>query len=101
VEGARAFLARHGARTIVLARFVPVVRTFTSVLAGAARMDFRRFALYSVIGGIAWTLGVTLLGYWLGQVALVRAHVELFIVGVVVLSLVPVAVVGVRRRRAA
>lgn len=101
VEGAQAFLARHGARTVVLARFVPVVRTFTSVLAGAARMDFRRFALYSVIGGIAWTVGVTLLGYWLGQVALVRAHVELFIVGVVVLSLVPVAVAGVRRRRAA
>ena len=90
----------NGARTIVLARFVPVVRTFATVMAGVARMDFRRFALYSLVGGVAWTTSVTLLGYWLGQVALVRDHVELFIVGVVVLSLVPVALEARRSRRA-
>lgn len=101
VERARTFFHRNGARTVVLARFVPVVRTFATVMAGASRMDFRRFALYSVIGGIAWTVGVTLLGFWLGQVALVRNHVELFIVGVVVLSFVPIAVEGLRNRRAA
>jgi membrane-associated protein len=101
VDRARAFFARNGARTVILARFVPVVRTFATVMAGAARMDFRRFAVYSLIGGLAWTTSVPLLGYWLGQVAVVRTHVELFIVGVVVLSLVPVAMAGLRRRQAA
>ena len=101
VRRARGFFDRNGARAIVLARFVPVVRTITTVMAGASRMDFRRFALYSLVGGIAWTVGVTLLGFWLGQVAVVRDHVELFVVGVVVLSLVPVAIEGLRARRAA
>jgi membrane-associated protein len=101
VVRARVFFERNGARTVILARFVPVIRTFAAVMAGAARMDFRRFAVYSFIGGIAWTTSVTLLGYWLGQVALVRNHVELFIVGIVVLSLLPVAIEGLRRRRAA
>jgi membrane-associated protein len=100
VERAREFFERNGARTIVLARFVPVVRTFATVMAGAAGMDFRRFALYSVIGGVAWTTAVTLLGYWLGQVAVVRGHVELFVLGVVALSFVPVAVEALRGRRA-
>jgi membrane-associated protein len=100
VERAREFFERNGARTIVLARFVPVVRTFATVMAGAARMDFRRFALYSVIGGVAWTTLVTLLGYWLGHVAVVRNHVELFVLGVVVLSFVPVGIEALRSRRA-
>jgi membrane-associated protein len=101
VERSREFFERNGARTIVLARFVPVVRTFATVMAGAARMDLRRFALYSLIGGVAWTTAVTLLGYWLGQVAVVRDHVELFILGIVALSLVPVAIEALRRRTAA
>jgi membrane-associated protein len=101
VDRARAFFEHNGARTVILARFVPVVRTFVTVMAGAARMDFRRFAVYSVIGGIAWTSGVTLLGYWLGEIALVRDHVELFIVGIVALSLLPVAIEALRSRQAA
>jgi membrane-associated protein len=99
VQRAESFFERNGARAVLLARFVPVVRTFSSVMAGAARMDFRRFALYSVIGGVLWAAGVTLLGYWLGQVAVVHDHVELFILGVVVLSLVPIAIEVVRNRR--
>ena len=99
VERAQEFFDRNGARTIVLARFVPVVRTLATVMAGAARMDFRRFAIYSVIGGLAWTIAVTLLGYWLGQVEVVRNHVELFVLGVVALSFIPVAIEAVRSRR--
>ena len=99
VERAGAFFDRHGNRTVLLARFVPIVRTFATVMAGASRMDLRRYALYSVIGGIAWAAGLTLLGFWLGQVAVVRDHVELFVLGVVVLSLVPVAVEALRTRR--
>ena len=101
VARSQAFFERNGARTVLLARFVPIVRTFATVMAGAARMDLRRYALYSVIGGIAWAAGVTLLGYWLGQVAVVRNHVELFILGIVALSLVPVALEALRGRRGA
>jgi membrane-associated protein len=101
VERARAFFERNGARTILLARFVPVVRTFATVMAGVARMDFRRFALHSALGGILWASGITVLGYWLGHVAVVRDHVELFILGIVALSLVPVVIEGLRGRRTA
>ena len=99
VERSRVFFERNGARTVFLARFVPIVRTFATVMAGASRMDLRRYALYSVIGGIAWAAGVTLLGYWLGQVAVVRDHVELFILGIVAVSLIPVAIEFLRARR--
>jgi membrane-associated protein len=98
VQRAQEFFDRNGARTIVLARFVPVVRTFATVMAGVARMDFRRFALYSLIGGVGWTTTVTLLGYWLGHVAVVRNHIELFILAVVAVSLVPVAAEAWRSR---
>ena len=101
VERAAAFFDRHGPRAIVLARFVPVVRTFATVIAGASRMDLRRYALYSVIGGVLWAAGLTLLGSWLGQVTVVRDHVELFVLGVVALSLVPVLVELLRHRRPA
>ena len=99
VDRSRRFFDRNGARAVLLARFVPVVRTFATVMAGASRMHFRRYALYSVIGGIAWAGGLTLVGHWLGQVALVRDHVELFVLGIVALSLVPVVVEFVRGRR--
>jgi membrane-associated protein len=99
VDRSQAFFDRNGARTIILARFVPIVRTFATVMAGAARMDLRRYALFSVIGGIAWAAGITLLGHWLGHVAVVRNHVELFVLGVVALSLVPVLIEVVRGRR--
>jgi membrane-associated protein len=99
VDRAHRFFERNGGRAIILARFVPVVRTFVTVMAGVARMNFRRFALYSLIGGLLWTVGVTLLGFWLGQVALVREHVELFVLAVVVLSFVPIAIETVLSRR--
>jgi membrane-associated protein len=100
VERSAAFFDRNGPRTVLLARFVPVVRTFATVMAGASRMDLRRYTLYSAVGGIAWTAALTLLGHWLGQVAVVRDHVELFVLGVVVVSLLPVAVEVLRSRRA-
>jgi membrane-associated protein len=81
VDRARTFFERNGARAVIRARFVPVVRTFVTVMAGGTRMDVGRFAVYSLIGGIAWTSGVTLVGYWLGQVTLVRDHVGLFTAG--------------------
>jgi membrane-associated protein len=99
VEQAHGFFQRHGARTIVLARFVPIVRTFATVMAGASRMDLRVFTLYSVIGGVAWAAGVTVLGYWLGQFAFVKANIEFMIIAIVIASILPMVVEIVRARR--
>ncbi len=99
VATTHAFFERYGARAIVLARFVPIVRTFITAVAGVAGMDFRRYALYSTVGGILWGTGVTVLGYFLGQVAFVRDNLTLMLVAVVVLSVVPIVVEIVRARR--
>ena len=97
-ERAQAFFAKHGPKAVVLARFVPVVRTFTPVVAGVARMPRVRFTVYNVAGAIAWTTGLLTVGFYLGGVPLIAAHVELFAIGMVALSLVP-AVAGLIRRR--
>jgi membrane-associated protein len=99
VEQAHAFFDKHGARTILLARFVPILRTFATVMAGASRMDFRVYAIYSVIGGIAWGSGVTALGHWLGQVDVIRHNIELFAIVIVVISVIPVGIELLRARR--
>jgi membrane-associated protein len=103
VERSHQFFERYGARTIVLARFVPIVRTFATVMAGASRMRFATYALYSVIGGLLWGAGVTLLGYYLGHIPFVqktvRPLIEPVIIGIVVLSVVPAAVELLRSRR--
>ena len=98
VDKSYAFFDRYGARAIVLARFVPIVRTFITVTAGAGGMDYRRYTTYTVIGGVLWGTGVTLLGYALGSVALVSEHIELILIGIVALSLLPVAIELVRKR---
>jgi membrane-associated protein len=93
------FFAKYGARSIVLARFVPIVRTFTPIVAGASHMHYRTFLLYNVIGGTAWGSGVTILGYFLGQVTFVKSNIELILVAIVAVSLIPIAVELLRARR--
>ena len=93
-----AFFDRYGNRAIVLARFVPIVRTFITLAAGVGRMPMRRFVTYSAIGGFLWATGVTLLGYWLGSVPLLADHIDLVLVAVVVVSLLPVIVEVLRAR---
>ncbi|MFD0577140.1 DedA family protein [Dactylosporangium darangshiense] len=95
---AQEFFDRYGPRSIVLARFVPIVRTFTPIVAGASHMQYRTFSLYNVIGGALWGTGVTLLGYFLGQVEFVKANIELILVGIVALSVVPIVVELLRAR---
>jgi membrane-associated protein len=97
---AHEFFARYGARSIVLARFVPVVRTFTPIVAGVSRMHYRTFLVYNVVGGILWGTGVTVLGALLGQIPFVKSNIELILIGIVVLSVVPIAVELLRARRA-
>src|SRR3954451_11195340 len=99
VDRSQAFFDRNGARTIVLARFVPIVRTFASVMAGAARMNFRVYAIYTVIGGVLWGAGITALGYWLGQVEFISSNIELIAVLIVVVSVIPMAIELLRARR--
>jgi len=100
VQRAQEFFDRYGARAIVLARFVPIVRTFITVMAGVSRMDYRTYLLYTVIGGLLWGTGVTVLGYFLGQVGFVRDHIELILLGIVAASVIPIAAEVGRSRRA-
>jgi membrane-associated protein len=96
---AKAFYERHGGKAIVLARFVPLVRTFTPFVAGVARMGYRRFAIYNIAGGIGWVVAMLLAGYWLGNIPLVKEHFELVVVGIVVISLLPVLIAAWRAWR--
>jgi membrane-associated protein len=93
------FFDKYGNRAIVLARFVPIVRTFITVMAGVGRMDPKRYFTYSLIGGVVWAAGVTVLGFWLGQFAFVRENIELMLILIVVLSVLPIVVELVRARR--
>jgi membrane-associated protein len=99
VAKAHAFFERYGARTILLARFVPIVRTFATVMAGASRMSFGVYAAYSVAGGILWGVGVTLLGYWLGNVDVIKNNIEVFAVLIVLISVIPMVIEYLRARR--
>ena len=90
VERAEIAFQRFGpARAIVLARFVPVLRTFMNPLAGTLRMPARDFTIWQVAGGIVWTVGLVLLGHFVGNVSVVRKHIELLVLLVVVLSVLP------------
>lgn len=100
-DKAHAFFEKHGNKAIVLARFVPVVRTFITAVAGVSRMDRRRFFTYSFIGALGWATGVTLIGYFLGQISFVRNHIDIMLILIVAVSLLPVLVEFLRHRRQA
>jgi membrane-associated protein len=99
VDKTHAFFEKYGPRAIVLGRFVPIVRTFITAIAGVGRMDPRSYFTYSVIGGVAWATGVTLLGFWLGRITFVKEHVELILIGIVLLSVLPIVIEAVKARR--
>ncbi|MBI3826231.1 MAG: VTT domain-containing protein [Candidatus Rokubacteria bacterium] len=100
VERTRRFYARHGAKTIVIARFVPIVRTFAPVVAGVGQMPYRRFVVYNVAGGIGWVASMTGAGYLLGQtIPDVGRHIHVIVGVVIVLSVLPIALELWRERR--
>jgi membrane-associated protein len=104
VERAHAFYEKHGGKAIFIARFVPIVRTYVPVIAGIAKMPYRRFALYNIAGGASWILSMSLLGYYLGDVARshgfpLERHIEKVIIVVVFLSILPGLVAWLRERR--
>jgi membrane-associated protein len=83
------FYEKHGGKTIILARFMPIVRTFAPVVAGMGRMEYRRFVSFNVFGGLLWVVSMTLIGYFLGKIPGVREHIEIVILIVVFLSILP------------
>lgn len=97
----RAFYERYGPITIVLARFVPFARTFAPAVAGIAQMNYRKFLVYNVCGGIGWVVSLTLLGYFFGQIPFVKKHIEMAILLVIFVSLLPVVVSAWTARRKA
>ena len=100
VRRTREFYARHGAKTIVIPRFVPIIRTFAPVVAGVGQMAYRRFVVYNVAGGVGWVAGMTWAGYLLGQaIPDIADHIHVVVVVVVILSVVPIVLEIVRERR--
>jgi len=105
IERSEAFFAKYGKPTIVLARFVPIVRTIATVMAGASRMNPRIYTLYSAIGGVLWVTVVTVAGYYLGQIDVIANNVDLIVIAAVIIvvlfSAVPAFAHWISRRRAA
>ncbi|WP_328412483.1 DedA family protein [Nocardia sp. NBC_00403] len=83
------FFEKHGPKTIILARFVPIVRTFMPVLAGVSKMDYRKYVAFDIVGAILWGGGVTVLGYFLGNVGVIKDHVEAIFLLIVLISVLP------------
>lgn len=99
VDKTHEFFEKYGNKAIVLARFVPIVRTFITAVAGVARMDYRKFVIYSAVGGVLWATGVTLAGYFLGNIPFVKDHIEAILLLVVLVSVLPMVVEYIRHRR--
>lgn len=91
LEEAKKFYELHGSKTIVLARFIPFVRTFAPIVAGAVQMPYPTFMIYNLLGGLLWAVGLTLLGFFLGNIPIVKSHYEYIIILIVLASIIPVA----------
>jgi len=98
IEQTNAYFERYGGRTIIIARFIPFVRTYSAVSAGVGRMNYRHFASYDVVGALLWGVGVTLLGYALGTIPFIKNNIDALLVLVVFVSVSPVAL-GLLRKR--
>jgi membrane-associated protein len=95
------FYEKHGGKTLIYAKFVPIVRTFAPFMAGVGRMQYTRFVSFNVIGGLGWVLSMTLAGFYLGSIPIIRANFEKVVLGIVFLSVAPLALHYFRARRAA
>jgi membrane-associated protein len=98
LEKTEAFYAKHGGKAIVLARFVPIVRTFAPFVAGVGTMDYRKFITYNILGGFLWTAIFTFAGYFFGNIEFVKHNFELVIIVIILLSIVPMVVEYLRGR---
>ncbi|HEU4546253.1 MAG TPA: VTT domain-containing protein [Microlunatus sp.] len=101
VDKTHVFFEKYGNRALILARFVPIVRTFVTLVAGVGRMDFRKFITYTAIGGVLWACGITILGYYLGTVPFIHDNLEAALILIVFISVIPMLVEYVLHKRRA
>lgn len=99
VERTHAFYEKHGGKTIIYARFVPIIRTFAPFVAGVGKMDYARFLTFNVFGGIGWVFSLTMLGYWLGGVPIVQKHIEKVVLLIIFVSVLPVIAEAIKAYR--
>jgi membrane-associated protein len=98
---AQAFFEKHGSKTIILARFVPIVRTFAPIVAGVGKMKYRTFVTYNVVGGVLWGIGVTAAGYFLGKrFPALKERIDILAIVIIAVSLLPVAIEFLKHRKA-
>jgi membrane-associated protein len=95
---AHRFYEQYGGKTIILARFIPIVRTFAPFVAGIGAMSYARFAIYNVIGGVAWVLSFLVAGWWFGGLAVVKKYFHLVILAIIVISILPAVIEYLRSR---
>lgn len=98
LQSAQRFVTKHGTKAVILARFVPLARTFVPVVAGVGSMNYRLFATYNLVGAAAWVGLLTVAGFFLGGIPLIAAHVELITIGIVAFSMVPAGAALLRQR---
>lgn len=99
VDKTHEFFEKYGARAVILARFVPIVRTFITAIAGVGKMDFRKYAIYSTIGGVLWAGVITLAGYYLGNFTIIKDNIEIVLILVVLISVIPIVIEYIKHRR--
>ncbi|SIR46801.1 membrane-associated protein [Aromatoleum tolulyticum] len=95
------FYEKHGGKTLVISRFLPLFRTFAPFVAGIGSMSYARFTLFNVVGAVAWVVSLTLAGYWFGNMPWIKQNLTLVIVGIIVLSLLPVVIGALKARSTA
>ena len=98
IERTQRFFERHGGKTITIARFVPIIRTFAPFVAGVGAMSYRRFLSYNIVGGVSWVSAMFAIGYFFGNVPYIKAHFSLIVVGIVITSVIPAAAVFLKGR---
>src|SRR5579862_2045328 len=99
VTRTQAFYAKHGGKTLIYAKFAPIVRTFAPFMAGVGRMPYARFVSFNIVGGIGWVVSMTLAGYYLGGVPLIRRNFEKVVIGIVIVSTLPLVIQFLKSRR--
>ncbi|MHB1327800.1 MAG: DedA family protein [Gemmatimonadales bacterium] len=99
LDKTHAFFAKHGGKTIILARFVPIIRTFAPFVAGVGTMNYSRFLTYNVVGAVVWVGLFVWLGYFFGNLPIVRENFGLVIIAIIVLSVLPIVIEGIKARR--
>jgi membrane-associated protein len=99
IDKTHAFYEKHGGKTVLLARFLPIIRTFAPFVAGIGMMDYRKFVLFSALGSVAWITSLTVAGYLFGNIPVVKDNLTLIIVGIIVISLLPAISEFIRHRK--